>query len=376
MSGPARTPVRIIDPRGESGTGHLVVDEGGVRLDRDGGDGSAPRLAISPGWVDLHAHVFDGSTPISIAPDRVGLDHGVHLLADAGSAGEATVAGLRRYVVPSARTEVVAWLNIGSGGLVTLRETADAALIDVDATIEAVREHTGFVRGIKVRSSGAIVQNMGRQPLELGRLVARECGLPLLVHIGEAPPLVEDVLDLLAEGDSITHCFHGKTGRPWRADGSPVPALQRALDRGVRLDVGHGAASFDAGVARAAIRAGHHPHTVSTDVHVRNVDGPVFDLATVMTKMLDCEMPLTALIDAVTHAPRETLDLPEPWLGERGEVRHATLFEVSENAPGGRTYLDSVGTAMHPREHVVVRGVVTGGVVTGGAVTPEVGAGN
>src|SRR6185437_13411211 len=97
---------------------------------------------------------------------------------------------------------------------------------------------------------------MGLLPLQLGRLVARTAGLPLLVHIGEAPPLIEDVLDLLDAGDVITHCFHGKVGGPWQPDGRPVPALARALDRGVLLDVGHGAASFSFAVAERAIAAG------------------------------------------------------------------------------------------------------------------------
>lgn len=358
-------PLQVIDPRGEHTTGQLVFDSGEARLTPlTDGETETPRLAISPGWVDLHAHVFDGSTQISVAPDRVGLDQGVHLLADAGSAGEQTIAGFERYVAPTARTRVVSWLNIGSAGLVNLRETADSSLIDVDATLAAARAHPDFVCGIKVRSSGAIVGNMGLIPLQLGRLVARACGLPLLVHIGEAPPLIDDVLDQLDEGDTITHCFHGKTGFPWLPDGTPAAALRRALDRGVRLDVGHGAASLDIDVARAAIRAGHTPHTISTDVHVRNLHGPVYSLAAVMTKMLDCAMPLLAVVEAVTYAARETLGMEEDWLAADGTIRHATVFEVGDTPPPSRTYVDSVGKPVHPKVHLQARGVVVDGVFT------------
>ena len=353
--------VRIIDPDGASPTtGQLRSGPDGVLLERAAAS-STPELYLSPGWVDLHAHVFDGSTQISVAPDRVGLDQGVHLLADAGSAGEATIRGLTDYVLPTATTQVVAWLNIGSHGLVHLKEVSRSDFIDVDKSIAAVRAMPELVRGIKVRSSGAIVGDMGLQPLQLGKLVARECGVPLLVHIGEAPPVIDDVLDLLDEGDTITHCFHGKSGYPWRPDGTPSAALSHALQRGVRLDVGHGAASFDVTVARRAVDAGYPPHTISTDIHVRNIDGPVFDLATVMTKLVFCGMPLPAVVEAVTTAPRRTLGMELPWLEGDGVVRHATLFRISDEAPAGRWYADAMGHPVAPAQHIVPVATVVDG---------------
>jgi dihydroorotase len=286
----------------------------------------------------------------------------VHLLADAGSAGEGTVRGLVDYVLPRAETEIRIWLNIGSHGLVHLREVADPTFMDVDATLAAVAAHRELIRGIKVRSSGLIVGGMGLQPLQLARLAAREAGLPLMVHIGEAPPPIADVLDLLETGDVVTHCFHGKTGRPWFADGTPIPALRRALDRGVRLDVGHGAASLSIDVARAAVAAGTVPHSISTDIHVRNIDGPVFSLAAVMTKLLHCGLPLPDVIRGVTDHPRQTLGLPKPWRSSDGTVQHATLFRLSDQAPVGRRYVDAMGTPFAPTRHIVPVATIRNGV--------------
>lgn len=360
-------PLRVI---GSSSPARLSLAGGTTRLDPAGGPADGPgsrqagELWIGPGWVDLHAHVYDAMTQISVPPDRVGLDAGVHVLADAGSAGQATIDGLVRYVLPAARTRVRAWLNIGSHGLVHLRETADPSFIDVDATLAAIQRHPDVVCGVKVRSSGAIVGAMGLQPLQLGRLVAREAGLPLLVHVGEAPPLIDDVLDLLDAGDVVTHCYHGKTGTPWRAGGVPTPALARALERGVLLDVGHGAASFSSGVAARAVAAGFPPHTISTDVHVRNIAGPVHDLATTITKLMACGMPLDEAIGAVTVRPREILRMEEPWLEDDGTVRHATIFRLAGAAPEGRTYVDARGEAIEPERHVVPVATVRDGAVT------------
>ncbi|WP_219470019.1 hypothetical protein [Nonomuraea rhizosphaerae] len=321
--------------------------------------GQPGELWIGPGWVDLHTHVYDGMTQISLAPDRAGLEQGVHVVADAGSAGQATIDGLARYVAPAAGTTVRAWLNIGSHGLVHLRETADPAFIDVDAALAAIERHRDLVCGVKVRSSGAIVGAMELQPLKLGRLVARQAGLPLLVHVGEAPPLVEDVLDLLDDGDVITHCYHGKTGHPWRPDGTPVPALARALDRGVLLDVGHGAASFSFEVAERAIAAGHPPHTISTDLHVRNVAGPVHSLATTVTKLLACGLSLADAIRAVTDTPRRVLGMADPWLAD-GTVRHATVFRLTKEAPD-RSYVDARGAERHPDQHILPVAIIREG---------------
>lgn len=316
-------------------------------------------MYIGPGWVDLHTHVYDGMTSLSVPPDRVGLDAGVHIVADAGSAGSATIDGLVKYIRPSARTHMRAWLNIGSHGLVDLLETAQRRLIDVEATLAAVDRHREFICGIKVRSSGAIVGEMGIVPLQLGVEVARAREIPLLVHIGEAPPRIDDVLELLEPGDVITHCYHGKPDNtPWQPDGGPDPALERAIRRGVLLDVGHGAASFDFGIAERAIAAGFPPNSISTDIHIRNIDGPVHGLGATMTKLLACGMDLQAVISAVTAAPRRVLRMNDPWLAPDGVVRHATVFRC---APTRREFVDAYGGRRTPeREIVPVATIVDG----------------
>ncbi|MGH3375460.1 MAG: amidohydrolase/deacetylase family metallohydrolase [Actinoallomurus sp.] len=355
-------PLRVLGS-GPPRTGRLErTADGSVALLPD--DRPYGELCVGPGWVDLHAHVYDGMTSLGVPPDDVGRVTGVHVVADAGSAGAETLDGLVKYVIPAATVRVRAWVNIGSSGLVHLRETADLANIDVDATLAAIERHRDVVCGVKVRSSGLIVGAMGLQPLQLGRLVAREAGLPLLVHVGEPPPLIEDVLDLLDDGDSVTHCYHPKTGHPWRPDGRPVPALERALERGVLLDVGHGAASFGFEVASRAIAAGYPPHTISTDAHIRNIGGPVHDLATTMTKLLACGLPLDAVVAAVTDHPRAVLRTPEPWLGAGGAVRHATVFRMTADpppsvAPPHRIYRDALGVERRPASYVVPLGTIT-----------------
>ncbi|WHY85980.1 amidohydrolase/deacetylase family metallohydrolase [Neobacillus novalis] len=353
--------VKVIDPVSKSCyTALLKETDDGYKVEPIAISemGTETELFLSPGWIDLHTHVLDGFTSLSVTPDEAGLGKGVHLVVDAGSAGEATLEGFRKYVVPQFETDVRAWLNISSIGLVHLREVSDLSLINVDRTVQAVRDNQPFICGIKVRSSGAIVGEMGLQPLKLAKLAARETGLPLMVHIGEAPPVIDDVLDLLDEGDVITHCYHGKIGTPWKADGFPVSALEKAIAKGVKMDVGHGAASFSFDVCRQAIDKGYTPFTISTDLHIRNINGPVFDLATTMTKLMYCGMTLEDVIASVTVSPAEVLGLNE-WCQLDGTIKHATLFRITNNPHPNREFRDSKGQIYQLDEAIVPAGVIT-----------------
>jgi dihydroorotase len=355
------TPVRVVDPLTKTMYNALLErSEKGFQLNRSySNSGKDPELYLSPGWIDLHAHVYDGFTSISVPADDIGYPTGVHLIVDAGSAGEATLNGFRKYLAPQFKTEIKAWLNISSIGLVHMREVADLKLIDVERTVKAALDNRPFICGIKVRSSGAIVGEMGLQPLQLAVLAAREAGLPLMVHIGEAPPLIDEVLNELGAGDVVTHCFHGKIGHPWTVEGRPKLALQRALERGVKLDVGHGAASFSYDICRRAISNGLPDFSISTDAHIRNVKGPVYDLPTTMTKLLSCGMRLVDVIAGVTDVPAKVLGINN-WCQLEGPISKATLFRLSDKKSVDRVYRDSKGLHVEPNEIIVPTSVIAG----------------
>ena len=44
-------------------------------------------LYLTDGFIDSHAHVYDGATDLGIPVDDIGYKTGVHLVIDAGSAG-------------------------------------------------------------------------------------------------------------------------------------------------------------------------------------------------------------------------------------------------------------------------------------------------
>lgn len=301
---------------------------------------------LSPGWADLHVHVWHGGTDISIRADEAGVKRGVTAMADAGSAGEASFHGLREYVIDTQRESVKAFVNIGSIGLVACNrvpELIDMRSIDVDRTLEVIEANRDVVCGVKVRASGVIVGAWGITPAKIAKRVAEIARLPLMVHIGEPPPLIDEIFDILTPGDVVTHCFNGKKSGSI-ADTPQLTAIAKRLaDSGVHMDIGHGAASYSFGVAKAAIAEGLKPFSISTDLHLRNIHGPVHDLATTVSKVHAAGLSFEDCVDAVCAAPRGFLGLSAADGLAAGSRADFTVFDVVD---GDETVTDSLGHTM------------------------------
>ena len=56
---------------------------------------------VTPGIIDLHAHVFEGVNRTGVNPDLGGVYSGVTTIVDAGSAGAATFAAFPRHIIPN-----------------------------------------------------------------------------------------------------------------------------------------------------------------------------------------------------------------------------------------------------------------------------------
>jgi dihydroorotase len=327
---------------GEAGTiaaigPNLSADAGIRRIDGKG-------AWISPGWMDLHAHVWHGGTDISVRPNVCGLERGVTTIVDAGSAGEANFHGFREYIIEPSRERIKAFLNLGSIGLVAcnrVSELSDIRSIDIDriiAVYEANREH---IVGLKVRASHVITGSWGVTPVKVGKKIAKILKIPMMVHVGEPPALYDEVLEILGPGDIITHCFNGKAGSSIIEDEDLFELAERCAGEGVRLDIGHGGASFSFKVAEIAIQRGLMPFSISTDVHLRSLNQSVWDLSTTMSKLLCTGMPFDKVVEAVTLAPGEVIRLDMRDLLSVGARAEFTIFDL-EDADVKVT--DSMGT--------------------------------
>src|SRR5690606_4396125 len=76
-----------------------------------------------------------------------------------------------------------------------------------------------------------------------------------------------------------------------------------ARDKGVLFDVGHGSGSFSFQVAEKAMQQGFLPDAISSDIHSKCVNGPVFDLPTTMVKFMAMGMSLGDVVARASHLP-------------------------------------------------------------------------
>jgi dihydroorotase len=284
---------------------------------------------VTPGLVDLHTHVHPGATYWGIEPDPVAWYSGVTTWVDAGSAGAYTLDALRAAVARM-HVRVPVLLNISGVGLCgRTGESRDLDNCDVDLAIDAVMQHRDLIRGIKVRIDAETVGANGVQPLLRAREAAAACGVPLMAHIGAAPPKIDEVLTLLRPGDIVTHCASAIAagGHP----GEVSPAVRDAYDAGVLFDIGHGSGGFAFDVLEEQLAAGMTPYSVSTDLHARSVYGPAFDLPTTMAKLLAVGLPLHDVVAAATVRPARALGLPD-GIGTLAEGASADLavFRVED----------------------------------------------
>ena len=254
--------------------------------------------------------------------------------SDAGSAGADTFDGFRKYVIDVSETRIVAMLNISCQGMVSesVGEFALPEYANVDLACKSIEAHRDLVLGVKVRLTKDMIvsESAGMIPLHRARAAADAAGLPIMVHPQAAwCDSLDDILAVMKKDDVLTHCFHSMECGILDSEGGIRGSVRNAIGRGVIFDVGHGAGSFSWPVVETALEQGVLPQTISSDLHIYNVDGPVYDLANVMTKFLHLGLPLDDVIAKVTSVPAASV-LRDDRLGTlaEGSVGDAVLLEL------------------------------------------------
>jgi dihydroorotase len=302
------------------------------------------RRYVTPGIIDMHAHVFatHHRSGLSLHPLVNTFSSGVTTVVDAGTAGWRDFPAFKEEIIDKAKIRVLSYVNIvgrGMGGEWE-QDTREMRPKLAAATAEAYAE---VVVGIKTAHYWTYKDFDDEHPawaavdaaVEAGEL----CGLPVMVDVCPwipGRPYPEMILEKLRPGDIHTHVFaqqfpiideHGKVEQH----------LWQARERGVIFDLGHGAASFWFRNAVPAIQQGFIPDSISTDLHTGNVNGFVFDMLTTMNKVLNIGVPLADVIARSTVAPAREIGRPELGTLTPGAEADVAVLDLER---GAFTYVD------------------------------------
>jgi dihydroorotase len=339
--------IAAVAPSIDAERAHQVVDAAG--------------LVVTPGLVDLHTHLFWGVSHYGVEPDSACLARGVTTAVDAGSAGAQTFPGFRRYVIDVVSTRVLAFENISVIGMITNRvgELEDIRFADPEAAVATAEQHRDVVVGVKVRLGYQMVGERALPALLLAREAAERLALPLMVHIIDLPEPLAEMLPLLRPGDVVTHCFHGEQNGVLDKAGRTLPAVREAAARGILFDVGHGVGSFSFAVARRALADGVLPDTISSDLHAHNIHGPVYDLATTLSKFLHLGLSLDDVVARATVTPARAIG----WEGRIGTLGPGATADVAlfHLAEGRFPLTDATGETVQAAQALLPRGVLRAG---------------
>ncbi|MEM1574721.1 MAG: amidohydrolase/deacetylase family metallohydrolase [Nitrososphaerota archaeon] len=301
----------------------------------------ASNMIVVPGLIDLHTHVSYNVIMLSIDPESSCLMKGSTTVIDAGSTGYLNFTPFKKYVIEKSKCQIFAMLNIESLGMIEFMERDTERwpelltclngiftplFINIENTVKTIEKNRDIILGIKWAHHHIT-------GLELARKAADKAKCLIMSENRFTP----DSLNFLKKGDILTHLYApirkeegGHIGL-LDDDGKIFPEFFEAIKRGVILDVGHGKKSFSWKIAEKAIAEGIMPDTISTDLWIDNINGPVYDMPTTMSKFLLLGMSLDEVIKASTTKPAEIIGK----LGKIGTLKpdafaNIAIFKLKE----------------------------------------------
>jgi dihydroorotase len=309
---------------------------------------------LVPGLIDIHTHAARDATG-----PRLCLADGVTGWIDAGSAGaeqaDATVA-----VAREAPTIGRILLNIGRSGILADGDTKDLTLADVGAARDTIARHRDYIVGIKARLSETVVGANDVEVLRRAKAAAAPFGLPVMIHMGQTPSTLAQLLPLLERGDIVTHMFAPPPNAIVDERGRILPEVLAARRRGVLFDVGNGVVGhirWD--IVEQVMKAGFWPDTFSTDWNVNSRTTGVVDFPNCMSKLLGFGMSVADVVERSTWLPSRTFAA----FADRGTLNVDAPADIAilELREGAFEYVDNYDNTIKATQRLFPAGTVLGG---------------
>ena len=309
-------------------------------------------LLVTPGLIDIHVHVYHTREPetLSVIADHHCFRSGVTTVVDTGTAGAKHFLHFKRTVIDCAKTRIFAFINIVKSGMLGAFEQ-DIDEMDAALAASIVLAYPEECVGIKTAHYWVQEPFDERHPpwaaVDSALEAAEICGKPLMVDFWHREGRTyQDMLLKLRPGDIHTHVY-AQQFPILDERNQPADFMFEARDRGIVFDLGHGAGSFWFRQAIPAYEGGFGPDSISTDLHIGNVNGVVHDMLTTMSKLLCMGMPLEEVIYRSTVTPAREINHPELGHLGVGAVADVAVLKVLE---GDFAYVDCGYAKMRGRQ--------------------------
>jgi dihydroorotase len=360
-NGELRDPARNLRRRADLAihAGKIAATEDSIPAEQAYESVDARGLLVTPGLIDLHTHCYHSATGHGLEADPIAARSGVTTWVDAGSFGWDQTPGFRRFIVEPAQCRIFGYVYLYPSNRNPDEDPIAYARKGIRATGETVQKNRDILLGVKIQVGANMSGKYSPELVKVARELCDRYKLPLMAHISFAPPETSEVMDLMRPGDVVTHCYNTHTLGIIDTEGKLKPGVREARARGVLFDVGHGLGSFNFAAARKALDAGFVCDTISTDIYSLNVNGPVFDMPTTMSKMLYLGMSLDDVLVRVTANPAKVIGRIE-GLGSLGIGAPADIALLAVE-DGEFRLVDSQRNAVTAKQRVVSRMTIVKG---------------
>lgn len=345
---------------------------------------NAAGMIVTPGLIDIHAHVFAGSEPdhylsngiLALPPDGFTFRVGITTVVDAGGAGWKSFPEFKKNIIENSQTRVLSFLNIVGEGMRGGAYEQDTHDMDPKLSALVAGQYKNYIVGFKVAHFAGAEWTVVDRAVEAGNIAH----LPVMIDLGSAtPPLpLEDLfLKHLRPGDIYTHAFALLEGniRETLVDEElkiVKPFVWEARKRGILFDIGYGGGSFNYSQALPAVKSNFFPDCISTDLHTGSMNSAMKNLLNVMSTFLVMGMDLPDVIKASTWAPALAIQRQELGNLSTGTVADVAILKILK---GNFGFWDKTGYKVEGNEKLDCEMTIRAGKIVydlNGIATPIV----